>query len=60
MVYVVHDLAALALITLVMVHVYFALRPEKLHFTRSMVLGWITRREYEEHHDTARWTVDAD
>ncbi|MDE0004057.1 MAG: cytochrome b/b6 domain-containing protein [Rhodospirillaceae bacterium] len=60
MIYVIHDLAALALITLVMVHIYFALRPEKLHFTRSMFLGWITRREYNEHHDSARWAVDAE
>ena len=59
-IYAAHDLAALALITLVMVHVYFALRPEKLHFTRSMFLGWITRREYNEHHDRARWAVDTD
>ena len=59
-IYVIHDLAALALITLVMLHVYFALRPEKLHFTRSMFLGWITRREYNEHHDSARWAVDSE
>lgn len=57
-VYVVHDLAALALITMVMTHVYFALRPEKLMFTRAMILGWITRREYEEHHDPKRWQVN--
>jgi cytochrome b subunit of formate dehydrogenase len=57
-VYVVHDLAALALITMVMTHVYFALRPEKLLFTRAMILGWITRREYEEHHDPKRWQVE--
>lgn len=59
-IYVVHDLSALALITLVMIHVYFALRPEKWHFTRAMFLGWITRREYDEHHDSARWTVEAE
>ena len=57
-VYVVHDLAALALITMLMTHVYFALRPEKLLFTRAMIRGWITRREYEEHHDPKRWQVD--
>jgi len=58
-IYVLHGLAALALITLVMVHVYFALRPEKLVFTRSMVLGWITREEYRREHDPTRWRVDA-
>ena len=57
-VYVVHDLAALTMITMVMVHVYFALRPEKWLFTRAMIRGWITRAEYEEHHDPKRWQVD--
>jgi formate dehydrogenase subunit gamma len=57
-VYVVHGLAALCLVTMVMAHVYFALRPEKLHFTRSMILGWITRAEYREEHDPNRWQVD--
>jgi len=57
-VYVLHDLAALSLITMVMTHVYFALRPEKLLFTRAMLRGWITRREYEAHHDPNRWQVD--
>ena len=56
-VYVLHGLAALLLITMVMMHVYFALRPEKLKFTRSMILGWITRREFDEHHDPQRWKV---
>jgi formate dehydrogenase subunit gamma len=57
-VYVLHDLAALMLITMVMTHIYFALRPEKLLFTRSMIRGWITREEYGEHHDPKRWQVD--
>lgn len=57
-VYVLHGLAALMLITMVMMHVYFALRPEKLEFTRSMIRGWITRAEYDEHHDPSRWQVD--
>ena len=57
-VYVFHGLAALMLVTMVMMHVYFALRPEKLKFTRAMILGWITRREFDENHDKARWQVD--
>ena len=57
-VYVLHGLAALMLVTMVMMHVYFALRPEKLKFTRAMILGWITRREFDEHHDPERWQVD--
>ena len=57
-VYVLHGLAALTLITMVMLHVYFALRPEKLLFTRAMLRGWITRAEYSEHHDPQRWQVE--
>jgi formate dehydrogenase subunit gamma len=57
-VYVLHDLAALSLITLVMTHIYFALRPEKWLFTRAMIRGWITREEYGEIHDPKRWQVD--
>ena len=56
-VYVVHGLSALLLITLVMTHIYFALRPEKAMFLRSMILGWITRGEYETMHDPNRWQV---
>jgi cytochrome b subunit of formate dehydrogenase len=56
-VYVLHGIAALASVTLVMVHVYFAVRPEKLWMTRSMILGWINRRDYQAHHDPARWAV---
>jgi formate dehydrogenase subunit gamma len=57
-VYVLHGLAALTLITMVMMHIYFALRPEKLLFTRAMLRGWITRAEYSEHHDPQRWQVE--
>lgn len=56
-VYVVHDLAALCLVTMVMTHIYFALRPEKLMFLRSMIRGWITREEFENHYDPERWRV---
>jgi len=59
-VYVLHDLAALCLVTMVIVHVYFALRPEKLYLTRSMVLGWITSREYDENYDSSQWTAEQD
>ncbi len=57
-VYVIHDLAALTVLALVMVHIYFALRPEKLWVTRSMMVGWITRKDYLAHHDPARWQTD--
>jgi formate dehydrogenase subunit gamma len=57
MIYVLHDLAALMLITMVMMHVYFAVRPEKRSFLRAIVRGFITREEFREHHDPERWQV---
>ena len=54
-VYVLHGLAALCLVTLIMIHIYFALRPDKLFYTRSMLKGWITAEEKQAHHDAARW-----
>jgi formate dehydrogenase subunit gamma len=56
-IYVLHGLAAMASITLIMLHVYFALRPEKLWLTRSMILGWITGDEYRDQHDPERWRL---
>lgn len=55
--YVVHGMAGVSLVGLVMAHVYFAIRPEKWWITKSMILGWITRRQYLEHHDPDRWVV---
>jgi cytochrome b subunit of formate dehydrogenase len=54
-VYVIHGLAAMTVLALVIVHIYFAIRPEKLWITRSMIVGWITGAEYRAHHDPARW-----
>jgi formate dehydrogenase subunit gamma len=56
-VYVVHGLAALLLITLVMSHVYFALRPEKAVYLRAMLGGRMARAEFERLHDRERWKV---
>lgn len=55
--YVLHGLAGVALVGLVIAHVYFAVRPEKWWITKSMILGWITRRQYLEHHEPSRWAV---
>jgi formate dehydrogenase subunit gamma len=54
-VYVLHGLAAMAVLAMVVVHVYFAVRPEKLWITRSMIAGWITRKEYKAHFDPKLW-----
>jgi cytochrome b subunit of formate dehydrogenase len=56
-VYVLHGFAGVALVGLVMAHIYFAVRPDKWWITKSMILGWITRRQYLEHHDPQRWAV---
>jgi cytochrome b subunit of formate dehydrogenase len=55
--YVAHGMAGVALVGLVIAHVYFAVRPEKWWITKSMIVGWITRRQYLEHHDPDRWVV---
>ena len=57
MMYVLHGLAGVGLIALIMVHIYFALRPEKLVITKSMVFGSIPREYYLEHHDPERWAA---
>ena len=57
--YVLHGLAGVGLIALIMVHVYFAIRPEKLVITKSMIVGTLDRGHYLEHHDPERWVVAA-
>jgi cytochrome b subunit of formate dehydrogenase len=55
--YVLHGLAGVGLIALIMVHIYFALRPEKFVITKSMVYGTLPREYYLEHHDPERWAA---
>lgn len=54
-VYVLHGIAALLTVTLVMIHVYFGLLPEKRLYLRAMIRGWMTREELMTHHDPKRW-----
>lgn len=58
--YVLHGLAGVGLVGLIVAHIYFALRPDKWWITKSMLLGWITRRQYLEHHEPARWAVGSE
>jgi cytochrome b subunit of formate dehydrogenase len=58
MMYVLHGLAGVGLITLVMLHVYFAVRPEKLDITKSMIFGSMKRDFYLQHYDPERWTIE--
>ncbi len=53
--YVLHGLAALFLLSVVMIHIYFALRPEKRPYLRAMLRGGMTREEAAREHDPQRW-----
>jgi len=59
MMYVLHGLAGVGLIALIMVHIYFAVRPEKLDITKSMIFGSMSREHYLENHDPQRWAPEA-
>ncbi len=56
LVYVIHGLAALVFVSMIIVHIYFAVRPEKLFYLRSMIFGAITRQERNDNHDPALWS----
>ena len=56
-IYVLHGFAALFLMVVVMIHIYFAIRPEKLMYTRSMITGKLSRDEYLDQHDPERWRI---
>jgi len=56
--FLLHGASTLGLIGLTALHVYFALRPEKRFYTRSMISGWISEDEHRANHDPGRWTPD--
>jgi cytochrome b subunit of formate dehydrogenase len=58
MMYVLHGLAGVGLIALIIVHVYFGIRPEKRPITKSMIFGWMSRDFYLEEHDPQRWAIE--
>ena len=58
-IYIIHGAGSVALITLIMAHLYFAVRPEKRWITLSMLHGWIPRARYLEHYDESRWPAGA-
>ncbi len=53
--FLLHGIATLGLVAFSAVHIYFALRPEKRFYTRSMVTGWISEAEMKENHDANKW-----
>jgi cytochrome b subunit of formate dehydrogenase len=57
--YVLHGLAGVGLIGLIVVHIYMAVRPEKLAITKSMIVGSMSREFYLEEHDPQRWVVES-
>jgi cytochrome b subunit of formate dehydrogenase len=57
MMYVLHGMAGVGLIALIMVHVYFVIRPEKRPMAKSMIFGWMRGDFYLEEHDPSRWVI---
>ena len=53
-----HGLSTLGLIAVICLHIYFAIRPEKLFYMRSMIKGWISKEDLVAHHDPQRWPPD--
>ena len=56
--FLLHGLSTLGLIGFTALHVYFALRPEKRFYTRSMINGWISEKEHSANHDPDSWMPD--
>ena len=54
-IYVLHGLTSLLAVTLVMIHVYFSLLPEKRAYLRAMWQGWMARGDVPADHDPERW-----
>ena len=57
LVYALHGLGAAMFVMLTLTHIYFALRPDKIWMTKSMLFGYIDREHYLDHHDPKRWVV---
>jgi cytochrome b subunit of formate dehydrogenase len=56
--FLLHGASTLGLIGLTALHMYFAFRPEKIFYTRSMLSGWISEDEHAANHDAGRWLPD--
>ena len=57
LVYVLHGLSSVLFVTLTITHIYFAVRPEKLWITKSMIWGSVSKEDYLSHFDPKRWDV---
>ena len=56
LIYTFHDIGALFLLTIVIIHVYFGI--VRIRLLKSMVTGWISKDEYEKYHDENLWKPD--
>jgi len=54
-IYVFHGLSSLCFISIIIIHIYFAIRPEKFFYTRSMIFGSISKKDFDENHDDKLW-----
>ena len=54
-IYVIHGIAAMTIVAIVIIHLYFTLMPNSWYMLRAMVRGWISREEYTKHYDATRW-----
>ena len=57
LIYVLHGLGAALFVMLTLTHIYFAVRPDKIWLTKSMLFGYVDREHYLGHHDPKRWVV---
>ena len=60
LVYTLHGFSSVLFVFLTITHIYFAIRPDKLWMTKSMIFGWVSRDNYLAHHDPKRWVVTDD
>ena len=58
--YAAHGISGILFVTLTLTHVYFAVRPDKLWLTKSMLFGTVDKAHYLSHHDPKRWVVTED
>jgi len=56
-VYILHGFSSVLFVMLTITHIYFAVRPDKLWLTKSMIFGWVSRDSYLAHHDPEKWVV---
>ena len=59
-IYVLHGFSSVLFVALTITHIYFAIRPDKLWLTKSMIFGWVSRADYLAHHDPEKWVVSED